>query len=563
MLKHNYSDKINNRYSYTNKFSYSDEGVDETIKDKITTEDQVVTDDKVVTDDEVTTEDQVTDPRDQIEKEKKDDEFTRETLEECKNRAQKAEDDAKKAVKRAEDDAARAIKRAKDDAEEEIGRAKDDAKQARERAEEDAKAKKAAEEVAKQAQGEAEEAKEQFTKCEENAGRIKDDAKQAIERAKDDAKAKADLAIKQAQDEIEKVKAEAKQAKADAGKAKEEAEGIKEAFVQCEKKVEKAKEEVVKCKIGMAKAEVEWYKKEAEECKKEKGIGTGKPDTGKKGDETGTGKPDTGEKGDETGTNKPDTDEKEDETGKASVITSQEITLDCSQAENCGAHASWYTAYNKIGHQGFNTSDLLKELYPEMYSNPKIATYIEKGIEGYYGVVNFKFAFTELFDSAHYFSNMSCKKCMDNPQEIACQDDEIKSFCYPAGYHNNKEYNKSFFMRESCPDLIRESDRTIVAKAKQIAPLILVNTLGQMIDKEGNNTQILYSSLKPYLKANGKIKDCGVDKKCEDFAKIMKKVAWDSDKEVLLKTVFDSTEKTNPYYYDNEDSLVSVDTNFI
>ncbi|WP_264723330.1 MULTISPECIES: hypothetical protein [unclassified Wolbachia] len=42
MLKHNYSDKINNRYSYTNKFSYSDEGVDETIKDKITTEDQVV-----------------------------------------------------------------------------------------------------------------------------------------------------------------------------------------------------------------------------------------------------------------------------------------------------------------------------------------------------------------------------------------------------------------------------------------------------------------------------------------------------------------------------------------
>ncbi|AGJ99911.1 hypothetical protein wCauA_04460 [Wolbachia endosymbiont of Carposina sasakii] len=551
MLKHNYSDKINNRYSYTNKFSYSDEGVDETIKDKITTEDQVVTDDKVVT------EDQVTGLRDQIEKEKKDDEFTRETLEECKDRAKKAEDGAKKAVKRAEDDAKKAIKQAHGEAKEakeqfakcekDAERIKEDAGKAINQAKNDAKAEAA--EAVKQAHGEAKEAKEQFAKCEKDAERIKDDAKQAIERAKDDAKAKADLAIKQAQDEIEKVKAEAKQAKADAGKAKEEAEGIKEAFVQCEKKVEKAKEEVVKCKIGMAKAEVEWYKKEAEECKKEKGIGTGKPDTG--------------EKGDETGTNKPDTDEKEDETGKASVITSQEITLDCSQAENCGAYASWYTAYNKIGHQGFNTSDLLKELYPEMYSNPKIATYIEKGIEGYYGVVNFKFAFTELFDSAHYFSNMSCKKCMDNPQEIACQDDEIKSFCYPAGYHNNKEYNKSFFMRESCPDLIRESDRTIVAKAKQIAPLILVNTLGQMIDKEGNNTQILYSSLKPYLKANGKIKDCGVDKKCEDFAKIMKKVAWDSDKEVLLKTVFDSTEKTNPYYYDNEDSLVSVDTNFI
>ncbi|WP_338406686.1 hypothetical protein [Wolbachia endosymbiont (group A) of Longitarsus flavicornis] len=550
MLKHNYSDKINNRYSYTNKFSHSDEGVDETIKDQITTEDQVVTDD------EVTTEDQVTDLRDQIEKGKRDAELAREALGKCEDKAKKAEGDAEKTIKRAKEDAAKA----------------------RERAEEDAEAKEAAEKVAKQAQGEAKEAKEQFTKCEENAERIKKDAEQARERAEEDAEAKeaAEKVAKQAQDEIEKVKAEAKQVKIEVEKAKEEAERIKEALVQCEKKVEKAKEEVVKCKIGMAKAEVEWYKKEAEECKKEKGIGTGKPDTGEKGDETGTGKPDTGEKGDETGTNKPDTGEKGDETGtnkpdtgekgdetgKASVITSQEITLDCSRAENCGAHASWYTTYNKIGHQGFNTSDLLKELYPEMYSNPKIATHIEKGIEGYYGVVNFKFAFTELFDSAHYFSNMSCKKCMDNPQEIACQDDEIKSFCYPAGYHNNKEYNKSFFVRESCPDLIRESDRTIVAKAKQIAPLILVNTLGQMIDKEGNNTQILYGSLKPYLKANGKIKDCGVDKKCEDFAKIMKKVAWDSDKEVLLKTVFDSTE-TNPYYYDNEDSPVSVDTSFI
>ena len=46
-------------------------------------------------------------------------------------------------------------------------------------------------------------------------------------------------------------------------------------------------------------------------------------------------------------------------------------------------------------------------------------------------------------------------------------------------------------------------------KAKQVAPLILVNTLGQMIDKEGNNTQVRYNSLKPYLKLNGKIKDCG------------------------------------------------------
>lgn len=43
----------------------------------------------------------------------------------------------------------------------------------------------------------------------------------------------------------------------------------------------------------------------------------------------------------------------------------------------------------------------------------------------------------------------------------------------------------------------------------------------------------------------------------------MKKVAWDNDKEVLLKTVFDNVQRTSPYYYDNEDNPVSVDTNFV
>ncbi|WP_241653924.1 hypothetical protein [Wolbachia endosymbiont of Nilaparvata lugens] len=100
-------------------------------------------------------------------------------------------------------------------------------------------------------------------------------------------------------------------------------------------------------------------------------------------------------------------------------------------------------------------------------------------------------------------------------------------------------------------------------KVKQIAPLILVNHLGQMIDKEGNNTQIHYNLLKPYLKANGKIKDCGSDHKCNEYIPIMEKVAWNSDKEVLLKTVFNDVQKTNPYYYDNEGNSAFADTGFI
>ena len=39
----------------------------------------------------------------------------------------------------------------------------------------------------------------------------------------------------------------------------------------------------------------------------------------------------------------------------------------------------------------------------------------------------------------------------------------------------------------------------------------------------------------------------------------MEKVAWNSDKEVLLKTVVNNTQEANLYYYDNEDNFVSVD----
>ena len=385
-------------------------------------------------------------------------------------------------------------------------------------------------EKVEQTKNEAKEAKDELIQCKKDAEKMKEGSEQAINQAKYD----------DAQAEAKQAKLEAKQAKLEAKQAKLEAEQARIEALRCE--IGQEREEVMRCKIDTAKAETEWYKKAAEECKKEKGSGTDKPCPNGGG-----------------GTNvvKPVTNGGRDENRE---ITSQKITPDCSKEEICGSYARFYGENGKIGYQGFNTSDLLKNLYSEMYGNPKIAPYIEKGAEGGYGAVNFKFAFTDTLSSIGYFSDIKCDKCINSPQELACQEEGIKSFCYSNDYYATKECNKNFFSRESCPDLVKEFGEINVMKAKQVAPLILVNNSGQMIDKEGNNTQIHYNLLKPYLKANGKIKDCGNDQKCKDYIPIMKKVAWDTDKEVLLKTVFDDMQRASPYY---EDNPVSDDTNFI
>ncbi|WP_245970078.1 putative sodium/potassium/calcium exchanger [Wolbachia endosymbiont of Bemisia tabaci] len=269
-----------------------------------------------------------------------------------------------------------------------------------------------------------------------------------------------------------------------------------------------------------------------------------------------------GDDDDENGKKKGDDDD-ENEVNEMVSITSQEITPDHADATKCGSFSGYYNTYNQVGRQGFSTSELLEAFYPEMYSNHKIAEHLEKGSKVFYGAVNYKFAFSEPFDySWGNASNMWCKKCSDSPGEIACQGDEIKSFCYPAGYYADKNFNESFFAERTCPNLVKVSGAATI-KAKQVAPLILVNSLGEMIDKDGNNTTIYYSSLSPYLKANGHIKDCAGEANCKKFAEIMKKVAWYTNKEVLLKTVSGDLQGANPYYYDNEDNYVSVDTNFV
>lgn len=116
-----------------------------------------------------------------------------------------------------------------------------------------------------------------------------------------------------------------------------------------------------------------------------------------------------------------------------------------------------------------------------------------------------------------------------------------------------------------CPNLIYDQSGPAVIKAKLVAPLILVNSAGQMIDRDGNNTNVYYSYLQPYLKANGHIKDCANDKKCKEFAETMKDVAWESDKTVVLKVPSRNTEKTSTYSYDvdNQDIHTPTDTNLI
>ncbi|MBR9983761.1 MAG: hypothetical protein MUP48_03340 [Wolbachia endosymbiont of Homalodisca vitripennis] len=402
------------------------------------------------------------------------------------------------------------------------------------------------------------ESQKEITKLEEEVDKLKKQVQE--ERKKVEAEFKDKL--KEAESEANKVKEEndklklqfqeerekVEQTKNEAEAAKEEVlrykiEQEKEEVMQS--KIEGVKEELLKCKINMAKAETEWYKKAAEECKNEKRIGTDKPSI-KVGNENDRGKHVTNEGGNESG-----------------EITSLEITPDLSLPGICGPKATLYKSNNKIGCQGFNTSDLLKELYPEMYSNSKILPYIEKGSEGIYSAVNFKFAFTDTISSAANFGNTKCLKCIDSPQELACQDEKVKSFCQSGNDYANKELNKNFFSRESCPDLIKDPGGASIVKAKQVAPLIIVNNAGDMIDKEGNNTQVRYNSLKPYLKLNGKIRDCGNDQKCKDYNAIMEKVAWDSDKEVLLKAVFDNVQRTTPYSYDNEVSSFPIDNQLI
>ncbi|WP_051063881.1 coiled-coil domain-containing protein [Wolbachia endosymbiont of Drosophila simulans] len=265
--------------------------------------------------------------------------------EEFKGKIEQAENEAK-AAKAEVEELKLQVQKEKENVEAEfkgkIEQAENEAKTAKAEAEKFKNQAKEEREKVEQTKNEAEAAKDGLIQCKKDAEKMKENGGQAIN-----------------QEKCDDIKAEAEQAKLEAKLAKEEVlrckiEQEKEEVMQS--KIEGVKEELLKCKINMAKAETEWYKKAAEECQNEKRIDTDKPSI-KGGNESGE-------------------------------ITSQEITPNHSEQENCGVYARYYQANNKIGHQGFNTSDLLRELYPEMYSNPRIAKHIEKGTDGHYGAVN-------------------------------------------------------------------------------------------------------------------------------------------------------------------------------
>ncbi|WP_341808849.1 hypothetical protein [Wolbachia endosymbiont (group E) of Neria commutata] len=144
----------------------------------------------------------------------------------------------------------------------------------------------------------------------------------------------------------------------------------------------------------------------------ETGKGTG-GETGKDGkDETGKGTSDddaAAKKKAEEDAAKKKVEEEEDTNKEAGTIMPEEITLDHTEAANCGSYSGYYKSYSQVGRDGFHTHDILKALHPEMFANPKIAPHIEKGAHGQYGAVNYIFDFTSPIN----FSWGSPSNCTD------------------------------------------------------------------------------------------------------------------------------------------------------
>lgn len=142
-----------------------------------------------------------------------------------------------------------------------------------------------------------------------------------------------------------------------------------------------------------------------------------------------------------------------------------------------------------------------------MYDNTQIKAHIE---DGTYSAANYVFAFSSnLAHTNGALSGMACYKCEEKPGHFACKNNESKSICYSSEIWDEPEQNQNLLDNKVCPNLISESSEMPDTIVKQVSSLILVNESGQMICRDGSNTEEKYSSLKPYLRSDGRIKDCG------------------------------------------------------
>jgi len=262
------------------------------------------------------------------------------------------------------------------------------------------------------------------------------------------------------------------------------------------------------------------------------------------------------------------------------VVTPKVITPEHALINKCGAYSGYYkySPENQVGHYAFNTSDVLKKLYPEMFDNPKIMEHIKSGANAPYSAHNFKFAFSDDINYAWGSpSNMWCKKCTELPNDSVCKNDEkTKSICYSAkSSYDTKEYSKNFF-NEECPNLVSKTiqmgSKEQSIAMKQGAPLLLVNyTTGKIINKDGEETDQSYLACQSYLKDDGKPKsmeDCGNDEACKKCIKTLNESIWDAgDKTIILKipafnenmiesNIIQGSESNNTFYHAGNSDLI-------
>ncbi|MBC6686416.1 hypothetical protein H9I48_04180 [Wolbachia pipientis] len=267
--------------------------------------------------------------------------------------------------------------------------------------------------------------------------------------------------------------------------------------------------------------------------------------------------------------------------GSKGAIESMLITdKHATDKDNCLSYAGYYKSRGEVGQPGWVTKDLLKQFLPDLMSNKEIVDHFYTKNTKQYHADNFAITFeskenTKCGSNINFTwaapSNMWCNKGgKTGDAGLRCPEDfqsDKTSVCCPStAPYADYIYSKNFFLNDRCPNLVLNlkgkeleecAGKTIVAKLK--SPLIILDYSNKIIDKDGNNTGIYYYQLKPHLNRDGTMKDCGSNAKCQEYAKIIDKILWTSNKEVTLKIPDNSVEKRSysPSVDNNQDETFS------
>jgi hypothetical protein len=203
--------------------------------------------------------------------------------------------------------------------------------------------------------------------------------------------------------------------------------------------------------------------------------------------------------------------------------------------DNCSSYAGNYKSYGEVGKPGWFTKDLLKQFFPDLMSNKEIVDHFYTKDGKQYHADNFAITFkceenTKCGSNINFTwggpSSMWCNKggktgnaLLRCPEDF--QSDQTSVCCPSTAPYWDYIYSKNFFLNDRCPNLVLDlkgkeleecAGKTIVAKLK--SPLIILDYSNKIIDKDGNDTGIYYSYLKPFLNPDGTMKDCRSNAKC-------------------------------------------------